>query len=230
MIINVPERNSDMGAVSCLPVRRRLLCSPYTSICSLCFLANFSMCVYISCNPPSALVAFVLQLVWHPAPFQSPITHHQYTIKMNWNINIWLLTLNWLRMERNNNAKTFSNPLHDVARNPQMISHINSQAWTHLIFPLSWHHLCINSGNLYSREKTSSKLYVSIRILADSLMKNNTYSEPQQHFFQKLYQHQFHSSKDPEEQEIHSWATQAVFYQEKIVCTLAQFQTKAHGL
>jgi len=44
-------------------------------MCSLCLAANFGMATSMMYyNPPSALVELVEKLVWHPDPFQSPLS------------------------------------------------------------------------------------------------------------------------------------------------------------
>merc|ERR1712185_207461 len=70
-----PHENLVIGAVSCAPVRRRLLSSPpemsYALMCSSCLPGAPRRVMYFSIaeKPPSARVSVVETLVWQPAPF-----------------------------------------------------------------------------------------------------------------------------------------------------------------
>jgi hypothetical protein len=54
-----PAVNVVALAVSCFPVRRFSLSSPYTSMCCKCLLESFSMYSWMALIPPSALVSLV---------------------------------------------------------------------------------------------------------------------------------------------------------------------------
>ena len=71
-LLPTPHVNSVMGLVSCAPVRRSELCSPYTSMCSLCLACSCLQALIMCSNPPFLRIAHVEKLVWHPDPFQSP--------------------------------------------------------------------------------------------------------------------------------------------------------------
>lgn len=50
-----------MSAVSCRPVRRRSLPSPYAAMCSLCLSPSFPIAFLMISKPPSFLMDFVLK-------------------------------------------------------------------------------------------------------------------------------------------------------------------------
>ena len=69
----IPYENLFHGAVSCAPVRRSVIPSPYASMCSFTRVPSASQPAMIASQPPGARMAFVEKLVCAPAPFQSPL-------------------------------------------------------------------------------------------------------------------------------------------------------------
>jgi len=67
-----PYLNCWIEHVSCFPVKRLSLPSPYTAMCSAATGPKASQVVMMSLYPPGARMPSVEKLVWQPAPFQSP--------------------------------------------------------------------------------------------------------------------------------------------------------------
>jgi len=68
-----PHVNVSIFAVSCSPVMRSRLPSPYTSMCSTLRFSSFSMAASMCFMPPSARISAVETLVCRPVPFQLPL-------------------------------------------------------------------------------------------------------------------------------------------------------------
>merc|ERR1719510_478227 len=66
------------------------------------------------------------------------------------------ISLHWLRMKRHDHLEVLSHSLQEETGNPQLVTAVDSDAGTHLVFPLSSHHLCISSTNVDSGVKAGS--------------------------------------------------------------------------
>ncbi|KAF1755782.1 hypothetical protein GCK72_012232 [Caenorhabditis remanei] len=66
------------------------------------------------------------------------------------------VSLDRLTIERGDHSELLGDTLKQVAGHPQLVSHLDSLAWSDLELPLSWHHLGVGSGDLDAGVKASA--------------------------------------------------------------------------
>mmetsp|Transcript_16483 Transcript_16483/g.29764 ORF Transcript_16483/g.29764 Transcript_16483/m.29764 type:complete len:299 (+) Transcript_16483:255-1151(+) len=71
------------------------------------------------------------------------------------------VTWNWLRIKRHNDSESFAYTVHDVTRHHELITRVNTDTRTNLIFPLTSHDFSIASrdGNTSIQTSTVVSLY-----------------------------------------------------------------------
>merc|ERR1712217_104074 len=65
------------------------------------------------------------------------------------------------RAERNHDIVMLGDTIHDVTCNSHVISDFRASARTHLVLPLTWHHLCVDASNLDACFQAFRKVFIS---------------------------------------------------------------------
>lgn len=153
----------------------------YRTMCLSCSLDSFSMAASMCFMPPGSLIARVLKLQCAPAPFQSPATGKFQSIPFSSSL---CYTWHRLGVKRTDDSKIFTYSIHNVPAcnvsvklrhsiclgyspsHPEIVSHLDALSWSHLVFPLGRHHLCIGATD--SNTSIQASLVVSFHHLHQS--------------------------------------------------------------
>ena len=116
-------------------------------MCRIWCLESLSIARSISVNPPSSLIFKVEKLVCAPAPFQSPCWIHYYNPNR---FHSFPSYLHGLRIHWDDDPKFLSGTMKEETGHPQIITHANAFARSHLELPLCRHNLGIGARDIDS--------------------------------------------------------------------------------
>mmetsp|Transcript_15425 Transcript_15425/g.46307 ORF Transcript_15425/g.46307 Transcript_15425/m.46307 type:complete len:503 (-) Transcript_15425:790-2298(-) len=63
------------------------------------------------------------------------------------------IALDWLGVDRADDAKILTHALQDVARDPELVAGVDARAWPNLVLPLTGHHLGVGARDLDAGEE-----------------------------------------------------------------------------
>lgn len=84
------------------------------------------------------------------------------------------VSLDWFTVEGGDDSKLLSDTLKQVTGDPQLISHLNSLAWSNLELPLSWHDLGVGSRDLDTGVKAGTVVSLNDVTSVDLVGSNST--------------------------------------------------------